>query len=283
MNKKKAAAVMLCAAMVLSGIGCGKQKQDMDAAVTPVPTATPVPVTSTPTPMPTPTEAPKRIGVKTDTAKYVTLVNNAGVDLREIYIQNEETEEWGKNLIPSESSVKDKEQVQMYYEPQDDGEYHIKIVTENAEEFEIYSAELDDMKQTALYIEEGAAYLKYTSVSSKTEKTTTDTSTSDDVSYDGEDSSSGDQSYGDDYSDGYDDGGYGNGGYYEDDGYDDSYEDGYSDGYDDSYDDDGADGSDDSGSGNDDGSGSYGDDTEGNGDGSGSDIVWDEDGNWSEY
>lgn len=282
MNKKKAAAVTLCAFMALAGIGCGKQSQEMEAAVTPVPTATPVPVTSTPTPMPTPTEAPKRIGVKTDTAKYVTFVNYAGVDLREIYIQDDETEEWGKNLIPSESSIRDKEQVQMFYEPQDDGEYHLKIVTENAEEFEIYSAELDDMKQAALYIEEGSAYLKYTSISSKTEKTTTDADSSDDTSYD-EESTSEDQSYGSDYSEDYDSSGAGNGGYYEDDSYDDGNGDSYDDGYDDDYSENGSGGSDTSGNGNDDSSGNYGDETDGNEDGTGSDIVWDEDGNWSEY
>lgn len=279
MNKKKAAAVTLCAFMALAGMGCGKQNQEMDAAVTPVPTATPVPVTSTPTPMPTPTGAPKRIGVKTDTAKYVTLVNNAGVDLREIYIQDDETEEWGNSLIPSESSIRDKERVQMFYEPQNDKEYHLKIVTENAEEFEIYGAELDDMKQAALYIEEGTAYLKYTSLSSKTEKTTTNTESSDDISYD-EESLSEDQTYGSDYSEDYS--GSGNGGYYEDNSYDDGYDNSYDDSYDD-YNENGAGGSDTSENGNNDSSGNYGDETDGNESGTGNDIVWDEDGNWSEY
>lgn len=290
MDKKKAAAVTLCAVMALAGIGCGIQKQDMDLAVTPAPTVTPIPVTSTPTPMPTPTESPKRIGVKTETAEYIVLVNNAGVDLREIYIQDEETGEWGKNLIPSESSVEDKEQVEMYYEPQEDGKYQIKIVTENAEEFEIYSAELGDMKQTALYIEEGVAYLKYTSVASKTEKTTTDVNPSNDTSYVEGDSTSGNQWYGSDYSGGYDSSGSGNGGYYEDNSYDNSYDDNNDDGsgddYDNGYNDGGSSGTDDSGDGSGDNSGNSansGDDTGGNDDGSGSDIVWDEDGNWSEY
>lgn len=286
MNKKKAAVVTLCAVMALAGMGCGNKKQDMDVAATPVPTATPVPVTSTPTPMPTPTQAPKLIGKKTDTAKYVTLINRADIALREIYIQDEETEEWGNNLIPAESSVEDKEQVEMYYEPQDDGEYQIKIVTENAEEFEIYDAELDDMKQTTLYIEEGTAYLKYTSVSSKTEKTTTEINSSDDSSYDDESGTSEDQSYSTDYGQDYDDSGYDDG-YYEDDSYDDNYDNGYDDGsgddYDNGYNDDGSGGTDDSGDGSGDSSGNSGDDTDGNDDGSGSDIVWDEDGNWSEY
>lgn len=286
MNKKKAAVVTLCAVMALAGMGCGNKKQDMAAETTPAPTATPVPVTSTPTPMPTPTQAPKLIGIKTDTAKYVTLINRAGVDLREIYIQDEETEEWGNNLIPAESSVEDKEQVEMYYEPQDDGEYQIKIVTEDAEEFEIYDAELDDMKQTTLYIEEGTAYLKYTSVSSKTEKTTTEINSSDDLSYEDEDTTSEDQSYSMDYGEDYDDSGYNDDGYYEDDGYDDSYDDGYDDGsgndYDNGYNDGGSGGTDGSGDGSDDSSGNS-DDTDGTDDGSGSDIVWDEDGNWSEY
>lgn len=282
MKATKAAICTFCVVMALTGSGCGSKKTAAEVTPTPVPTATPVPVTATPTPMPTPTSAPKLIGKKTDTAKYITLINKTGVALREVYIQDPDTGEWGNNLVPADSSVRDKEQVEMYYEPLETGSYNLKIITEKAETFEMDSVELEDMDQASLYIEDGNAFLKYMSLSTKSETTTSgaDSSEGDDSeeTQDSSNVSSNDSSYDNSYDSDYEDSGD-----YGDDSYDDS-NDGYDDNsYDNSYDDTSdEDGSGDNGDSGDGSGGNYDDETDSDS-GSDSDIVWDEDGNWSEY
>ena len=271
MKKYKYLAAVLGISMVLTMAGCGK-KQDSVVEATPTPeaTAAPTAVPVTVTPVPTSTPAPKVIGVKTTDAKFVYLTNSLSSDLREIYLMTSGGEDWGKNLIPSESSVKGAEQVQMYYTPstestdsEDTSEdstedtsststelYDMKIVTSDGNTYEIYSIDLGDMEKASLTMDTDSetAYLRYMSLSEKKEKDTRDnsqqTSSSDDESSD--DSSYDDSSYDDSsYDESSDDGSYDDSGYDEssDDGsYDDSSDDGsYDDGsYDDgSYDDSG--------------------------------------------
>ena len=278
MKKYKYLAAVLGISMVLTMAGCGK-KQDSVVEATPTPeaTAAPTAVPVTVTPVPTSTPAPKVIGVKTTDAKFVYLTNSLSSDLREIYLMTSGGEDWGKNLIPSESSVKGAEQVQMYYTPstestdsEDTSEdstedtsststelYDMKIVTSDGNTYEIYSIDLGDMEKASLTMDTDSetAYLRYMSLSEKKEKDTRDnsqqTSSSDDESSD--DSSYDDSSYDDSgYDDSSDDGSYDDSSYdSSDDGsYDDSSDDGSDDGsYDDgSYDDGSDDGSyDDSG------------------------------------
>lgn len=277
MKKYKYLAAVLGISMVLTMAGCGK-KQDSVVEATPTPeaTAAPTAVPITVTPVPTSTPAPKVIGVKTTDAKFVYLTNSLSSDLREIYLMTSGGEDWGKNLIPSESSVKGAEQVQMYYTPstestdsEDTSEdstedtsststelYDMKIVTSDGNTYEIYSIDLGDMEKASLTMDTDSetAYLRYMSLSEKKEKDTRDNSqqtsssddeSSDDSSYD--DSSYDDSGYDDSSDDGSDDGSYDDS---SDDGsYDGSYDDGnYDDGsYDDGSYDDGSydDGSDD--------------------------------------
>ena len=278
MKKYKYLAAVLGISMVLTMAGCGK-KQDSVVEATPTPeaTAAPTAVPVTVTPVPTSTPAPKVIGVKTTDAKFVYLTNSLSSDLREIYLMTSGGEDWGKNLIPSESSVKGAEQVQMYYTPstestdsEDTSEdstedtsststelYDMKIVTSDGNTYEIYSIDLGDMEKASLTMDTDSetAYLRYMSLSEKKEKDTRDNSqqtsssddeSSDDSSYD--DSSYDDSGYDDSSDDGSDDGSYDDS---SDDGSDDgSYDGSYDDGnYDDgSYDDGSDDGSyDDSG------------------------------------
>lgn len=257
MKKYKYLAAVLGISMVLTMAGCGK-KQDSVVEATPTPeaTAAPTAVPVTVTPVPTSTPAPKVIGVKTTDAKFVYLTNSLSSDLREIYLMTSGGEDWGKNLIPSESSVKGAEQVQMYYTPstestdsEDTSEdstedtsststelYDMKIVTSDGNTYEIYSIDLGDMEKASLTMDTDSetAYLRYMSLSEKKEKDTRDNSqqtsssddeSSDDSSYD--DSSYDDSGYDDSSDDGSDDGSY-----------DDSSDDGSDDGsYDGSYDD----------------------------------------------
>lgn len=267
MKKYKYLAAVLGISMVLTMAGCGK-KQDSVVEATPTPeaTAAPTAVPVTVTPVPTSTPAPKVIGVKTTDAKFVYLTNSLSSDLREIYLMTSGGEDWGKNLIPSESSVKGAEQVQMYYTPstestdsEDTSEdstedtsststelYDMKIVTSDGNTYEIYSIDLGDMEKASLTMDTDSetAYLRYMSLSEKKEKDTRDnsqqTSSSDDESSD--DSSYDDSSYDDSgYDDSSDDGSYDESSddSSDDGNYDDSSDDGSDDGnYDDgSYDD----------------------------------------------
>ena len=260
--KAKHIIAVLGMTMILALAGCGSKGSVVEVTPTPAATPTPTEVPVTVTPVPTSTPAPKVIGVKTSQAKYIYLTNSLQNDIREIYLMTSGGEDWGKNLIPSESSVKAAEQVQMYYtadssSASDSSEestdtttdtsstsalYDMKIVTASGDAYQIYSVNLGDMEKASLaYDEESSvAYLRYMSLSEKKEKDTKEnsqqTSSSDDSS---EETSSDDSSYDDSYSDdsSYDDGSSDDSSSYDDGSYDDSssYDDGS---YDDSsYDD----------------------------------------------
>lgn len=291
--KYKKLLIVLTAVTALGIAGCGKSsKETAEVTPTPVPTAAPTAAPATSTPLPTSTPAPKLIGVKTSTAKFVYLTNSTKGEIREIYLRAAGGEEWGKSLVPAEATIKDAEQVQMYYTPDSarDAIYDMKIVDGDGNAYEIYSVQLSDMEKAKLMIDNGEAYLTYTSLSDKSEKSTignvetdnseadsSDSADSTDAS-DLTDSSSGITDTSSDNSDGSDDnsddGSYDN----SDDGSDDSSDDG-------SYDNSSDDGSDDSGDYVDDSSNSgSGDDsldnsTDDSGDG---EIVWDDNGDWSE-
>lgn len=265
--KAKQIIAVLGMTMILALAGCGSKGSVVEVTPTPAATPTPTEVPATVTPVPTSTPAPKVIGVKTSQAKYIYLTNSLQSDIREIYLMTSGGEDWGKNLIPSESSVKAAEQVQMYYTADsssatDSSEdstdtssdtttdtssastlYDMKIVTASGEAYQIYSVNLGDMEKASLaYDEESSvAYIRYMSLSEKKEKDTKEnsqqTSSSDDSS---EDTSYDDSSY-----DNYDDSSYDSSedsssddSSYDDSSYDDSsYDDGS---YDDSSYDDGS-------------------------------------------
>lgn len=302
--KYKKLLIVLTAVTALGIAGCGKSsKETAEVTPTPVPTAAPTAAPATSTPLPTSTPAPKLIGVKTSTAKFVYLTNSTKGEIREIYLRAAGGEEWGKSLVPAEATIKDAEQVQMYYTPDSarDAIYDMKLVDGDGNAYEIYSVQLSDMEKAKLMIDNGEAYLTYTSLSEKStignvetdnsEADSSDSADSTDAS-DLTDSSSGITDTSSDSSDGSydnsDDGSYDN----SDDGSYDSSNDGSYDGsddgsYDNSSDDGNYDSSDDSGDYVDDSSNSgSGDDsldnstdTDDSGDG---EIVWDDNGDWSE-
>ena len=267
--KYKKLLIVLTAVTALGIAGCGKSsKETAEVTPTPVPTAAPTAAPATSTPLPTSTPAPKLIGVKTSTAKFVYLTNSTKGEIREIYLRAAGGEEWGKSLVPAEATIKDAEQVQMYYTPDSarDAIYDMKIVDGDGNAYEIYSVQLSDMEKAKLMIDNGEAYLTYTSLSDKSDSSSgiTDTSSDNsDGSYDNSDDGSYDNSDDGSY-DGSDDGSYDN-----------SSDDGNYDSSDDSGD--YVDDSGNSGSGDDSLDNST--DTDDSGDG---EIVWDDNGDWSE-
>lgn len=191
---------VLGAAVMLTIAGCGTEEKAAEVTPTPAPTATPTAAPVTVTPAPTATPAPRVIGVKTSQAKFIYLTNSLESDLREIYLRVSGTEDWGKNLIPSESIVQKAEQVQMYYtadsstdssasesdssaegsssEQSSGSLYDMKIVTADGDVYEIYSIEISDMEKASLTMDEdsGTAYLRYMSLASNSEKDTRENS-----------------------------------------------------------------------------------------------------------
>ena len=290
MNYKKLL-IVLTAVTALGMAGCGKSsKETAEVTPTPVPTAAPTAAPATSTPLLTSTPAPKLIGVKTSTAKFVYLTNSTKGEIREIYLRAAGGEEWGKNLVPAEATIKAAEQVQMYYtsDSAKNAIYDMKIVDGDGNAYEIYSVQLSDMEKAKLMIDNGEAYLTYTSLSEKSEKSTIGNVETDNSVADSSDSAdSTDASDLTDSSSGITDTSSDNSGGSDDnsDGSDDNSDDGSDDNSDDGSDDSSDDGSDDSGDYVDDSSNSgSGDDsldnsTDDSGDGG---IVWDDNGDWSE-
>ena len=170
MNKSVKVMLTVCAALMLTASGCGKKEEKVEITPTPAPTATPTVAPPTATPAPTSTPAPRVIGVKTTQSKFIYLTNSTGSVLREIYVKTNGSEDWGKNMVSAEASVKTAEQVQMFYTPADSKEeasYDMKVVTADGASYEMYSLELEDMEKATLATEGDAAFLKYMSISEK--------------------------------------------------------------------------------------------------------------------
>lgn len=265
-------------AVALTFSGCGKSSEPEAEPTVPAaaPTAVPTAVPATVTPAPTSTPAPRSIGEKNSKSKYVYLTNNLSTKIREFYLMVSGEDEWGENLIPSETSIKKSEQVQLFYTPESDSHeeetvsedetadsenlYDMKIVTADGDIYEIYSVELGDMEKAVLTYDQdmGVAYLRYMSLTDKKEKDTKENSQQTGAS--------------DDYSE-------------EDDQDDESYDNGNSDNgsSDDGSSDDGSsdDGSSDGGS-NDNGNSDDGDSDDGNSDDGNSDDGNSDDGNYDD-
>ena len=210
---KKRVLIAALAVMALCTTGCTGVKKKAAETITPTPTPvpttapTPIPTSAVTTPVPTSTPAPRVIGVKTSTAKHIFLTNNTENALREVYLRSSGSEEWGKNLVANESTVKSLEQVQMFYTPQSSEYtvYDMKIVDKVGNAYVIYSINLGDMESAALRAKDGTAYLSYMSLSTRKE---TNTEYTDTIAYSGNNNSNGLENSGDDdfityeYSDG---------------------------------------------------------------------------------
>lgn len=183
-------------AVALTFSGCGRSSEPEAEPTVPAaaPTAVPTAVPATATPAPTSTPAPRSIGEKNSKSKYVYLTNNLSTKIREFYLMVSGEDEWGENLIPSETSIKKSEQVQLFYTPESDSHeeetvsedetadsenlYDMKIVTADGDIYEIYSVELGDMEKAVLTYDQdmGVAYLRYMSLTDKKEKDTKENS-----------------------------------------------------------------------------------------------------------
>ncbi len=176
---------LLAAAVTLSGCDMflkDSAKTDttdvVETVVQVTPTEAPQPTTPpvTVTPMPTSTPAPRLIGTKTTQSKYVFLTNSTNQALRQVFLKETGTEDWGKNLVPSESTIKAAETVQMFYtELSTEGAtYDIKIVDKSGNTYAIYGLDLSDMENAVYKLEDGYPYITYLSLSTKSETYSSD-------------------------------------------------------------------------------------------------------------
>ncbi len=180
------ASVML---LILTAAGCSKadlESKLLRQSPTPVPvteapaetvetvetveaesgTEMPSPLPDTPTPAPTSTPSPRMIGTKTSQSKYMFLTNTTDNPLREIYLCLYGQLDWGKNLIPPETTVRAGERVQMFFdEPGEKDLYSMKLVDKAGNIWAIYAFPLADMDSATIQIIGGVAFLYYTSLS----------------------------------------------------------------------------------------------------------------------
>ena len=152
-----------------------KKPKAVDAikpVVTPTPAPTPVPATVTPKPTSTP--APRMLGMKTIQSEFIFLTNSTQIALREVYLKKSDEYEWGKNLVPSETTVRVSETVQMFYDKPSSPDlyYDMKFVDKAGNAYAIYYIMLSDMNSAVFHVRDGSAYLSYYSLEEKREVNT---------------------------------------------------------------------------------------------------------------
>ena len=151
-----------------------KDSDLVDAVRDPIEPAPTIPA-ETPTPAPTSTPAPRMIGTKTSQSKYIFLTNAIDNPLREIYMCPFGWMDWGKNLIPAETTIKPGERVQMFYDESQasaDGLYNMKFVDKAGNAYGVYAVELGDMESASLQLISNLGFLFYVSLKSGKETNT---------------------------------------------------------------------------------------------------------------
>ena len=137
----------------------------------PVATATPTP-SPTPVPSPTPTPAPRKIGDKDTAAGSFIVVNNTGKRFRILQIRPESSQDWGRNLIPADSSIQPNTSFALYY-PTSDSYQQVRLVDTERVEYIMYTQPLTDMENASLLLDgAGDPYFAYTSRSGGGERDT---------------------------------------------------------------------------------------------------------------
>ena len=190
--KKKLVALILGVLLCAMAVGgCQGESNGADAASTP--TATP---TSTPTP--TPTEAPvKAIGTESDSESVfkVRLTNSTGLDITGISVKKTEDTEYPENMLVQDDIFVGNEKRDLYYDSgviptqeatqedvaETEGDagqkaltqgYDIMLNFSDGSSLELNSFPFDDIEEGELCVEDGVAFVKYTSVNTQQEVST---------------------------------------------------------------------------------------------------------------
>ncbi|MBR2766384.1 MAG: hypothetical protein IKE03_10445, partial [Blautia sp.] len=180
---------LLCTGIVFGGCSLPSlSRKTLVMTATPSPTPEPAPTiapTATPTPSPTatPTPAPRQIGSVSGSAGFVYVTNETAQRQREIHLQLQDSDEWSRNLIPSDSSIRGGERFRLYYPAAGEGYsnvWNMQVRTDDSSLYSIYTVNFTDMETANLLRDsDGALYLTYMSLSEQAEKNTRDTSWTD--------------------------------------------------------------------------------------------------------
>lgn len=187
--KKKYVLIAGLLAVCIAAAGCGsKEEPEQQAEITVTPTQEPKEENLVNMQVADEEEEIKNIiGTKTDTASEVTVVNNTGGEIKEIYIRpnTDDDDEWGEELIDGAFTLKDGDKALYYFEKNakdEDGNtitmYDIRIsyVEEDRNECFFRKLPLTTISQISLCMEgvgeDSIPYAKYFSTSSKKEVST---------------------------------------------------------------------------------------------------------------
>ena len=111
------------------------------------------------------------------------MTNETAQRLREIHLQLQDSDEWSRNLIPSDSSIRGGERFRLYYPAAGEGYsnvWNMQVRTDDSSLYSIYTVNFTDMESANLLRDsDGALYLTYMSLSEQAEKNTRDTSWTD--------------------------------------------------------------------------------------------------------
>ena len=180
----RAVGLLLGGLLSLTALSGCKLKIDMPelikATPTPAPTApptaTPLPATATPTTSPTP--APRMLGSRTGSAGRVQFNNATGMRFRQVYLQAQGGEGWGRNLLPTESSIHVNENFMLNYPQAGGGVFNFLFRDEQGNSYELDAIPVTDMSLATLQYDraQGDVYLIYQSLSEQVQKDTRATS-----------------------------------------------------------------------------------------------------------
>ena len=190
--KKKLVVLILGGVLCIMAVG-GCQGENAGADTTPTPT-----VTETPTP--TPTETPlKTIGTESDSDSSfsVRLMNNTGLDITGFAVKKTEDAEYPENMLAQNDIFAADEERNLYYDSgvvpgsesvqdttsvaETEGEagekaltqgYDIMLTFSDGSTLELNSFPFEDIEEGELCVEDGVAFVKYTSVSTQQEVST---------------------------------------------------------------------------------------------------------------
>lgn len=171
MKKKKIFLLLTVTAMIFAAVaGCGKKETEKkkETKVEKV-------------------EKLKTIGTKDDDAYVIKLTNATGQDITAFSVKSSGDAAYPENMLKDSDKFTVEEEREVYYTPSDaakttataDGkeipvEYLVQITVADGKVYELHAFPFEDMKEGELKLEEGIAYLTYSSVSTKEEVSTLD-------------------------------------------------------------------------------------------------------------
>lgn len=178
MKRKIVTAALLCALSMSMIFGCGKKEEKKEEPET---KALEVETTKEPE------VQVKVIGTKTEKSFEVKMTNGTGQDISAISVKSSEEEAYPENMLTApDVFLKDETRI-LYYEPKESTEeqatetgkviptaYSIQLTLADSSVFELHSFPFEEMKEGAVKLQDGIAYVTYKGADSDSEISTLD-------------------------------------------------------------------------------------------------------------